>query len=225
MSAKQAALAAVAAVGLTLSLAAPSLGAVPAAGQLPAPAVGRDDYKIGLYDVLDVKVFENNDLTREVQVDGAGRILLPLVGAVPAAGKTPVQLSDDLRQLLEARYLNHPNVSVAVKQSQSEHVTVDGAVASPGVYPLTGRTTLLQAVAMAKGPDGPNANLHKVTLFRTVDGRWSRTQYDLAKIRHGQAEDPEIEPRDVVVVAGSRKEVILRDLGAILPYALLIPAL
>jgi polysaccharide export outer membrane protein len=175
--------------------------------------------------VLDISVFEIDDLHRQVQVDGAGKIVLPLIGDVQAQGRTPAELAEDLRQRLDARFVNNAKVEVQIRQSQSEHVTVDGAVTEPGVYPLKGPTTLLQAVAMAKGPDGPNANVHKVSLFRTVDSRWIRTQYDLAKIRNGQAEDPVIEGRDVVVVAGSHKQAILRDLGNILPIALLLAAL
>lgn len=201
--------------------------AVPAApvSQVPAPAVSRDDYRIGLYDVLDINVFEIDDLHRQVQVDGSGKIVLPLVGEVPAQGHTPAELAADLREKLDARYVNNARVEVQVRQSQSEHVTVDGAVTEAGVFPLKGRVTLMQAVAMAKGPAGADANVHKVSIFRTVDGRWTRTQYDLAKIRNGKAEDPEIEPRDVVVVAGSKKQDILRTLGTILPVALLAAAL
>jgi polysaccharide export outer membrane protein len=187
--------------------------------------VTRDDYQIGLYDVLDIKVFEIDDLNRQVQVDGSGRIVLPLIGEVQAQGRTPLQLSGDLREKLDARYVNNARVEVQVRQSQSEHVTVDGAVNDAGVFPLKGRVTLMQAVAMAKGPMGADANVHKVSIFRTVDGRWTRTQYDLAKIRNGKLDDPEIEPRDVVVVAGSKKQDILRTLGTILPVALLAAAL
>jgi polysaccharide export outer membrane protein len=209
---------------------APSLKSAAAPAGPPAAsgvgaAVTRDDYQIGLYDVLDINVFEIDDLHRQVQVDGSGRIVLPLIGEVQAQGRTPLQLADDLRDKLDARYVNNARVEVQVRQSQSEHVTVDGAVNEAGVFPLKGRVTLMQAVAMAKGPMGADANVHKVSIFRTVDGRWSRTQYDLAKIRSGKIEDPEIEPRDVVVVAGSKKQDILRTLGTILPVALLAAAL
>ncbi|HEY4030007.1 MAG TPA: polysaccharide biosynthesis/export family protein [Caulobacteraceae bacterium] len=189
------------------------------------PAVSRSDYQIGQYDVLDVNVFEIEDLHRQVQVDGSGHIVLPLVGEVQAQGRTPAQLADDLKVKLESRYVNNARVEIQVRQSQSEHVTVDGAVTEPGVFPLKGPTTLMQAVAMAKGPDGANANVHKVSLFRSSASGWTRTEYDLAKIRSGKIDDPVIAPRDVVVVAGSHKQEILRDLGNILPLALLMTAL
>ncbi len=220
MSPKPVALLALAAI----SVASPSFaGAERPAG--PAPAAVSREYRIGLYDVLDIDVFQISDLHRQVQVDGAGRILLPLVGALQAQGQTPDQLSEDLRQRLEARFVNNAKVLVQVKQSQSEHVTVDGAVTSPGVYPLAGRITLMQAVAMARGPDGANANVHRVSLFHTVDSRWTRTEYDLSAIRNGKVEDPSVEGRDVIIVAGSRKQQVLHDLGVILPNILLLAAL
>ncbi len=223
---KQAALVALS----VLWLAPPALAAAPPPSVVAAPPpstapVVSGDYKIGLYDVLDVDVFEVDDLHRQVQVDGAGRIVLPLIGAVPAQGRTVRELQDDVRERLAARYMKDPKVSVQVKEAQSEHVTVDGAVTQPGVYPLSGRTTLLQAVDMAKGPDTVEANVHKVTLFRTEGSGWVRTQYDLAKIRHGQAEDPVVQGKDVIVVAGSHKPAFLRAAGAILPFVLLIPVL
>jgi polysaccharide export outer membrane protein len=219
---KQAALAALA----SLWLGPPALAAAPPAAAPPLiTPVYSNDYKIGAYDMLDIEVFEVEDLHRKVQVDGAGTIVLPLIGAVQAQGMTPGQLSDELRQRLEARFIKNPKVSVQVKQSQSERVTVDGAVGSPGVYPLSGPTTLLQAVAMAKGPDSVEANVHKVTLFRNEGARWTHTQYDLAKIRHGQEEDPVVRGQDVIVVAGSKKPAVLRAASAILPWVLLIPVL
>ena len=214
-----------AAVALWAAQAAPSLAATPERVMLPqaAPAPVQA-YRVGLYDVIVIDVFQIPDLHREVQVDGAGRILLPLLGSVQAQGQTTAQLSDDLRQRLEARYVNSPRVTVEVKTSQSEHVTVDGAVTAPGVYSLGGRTTLMQAVAMAQGPDGANANVHKVSLFHTVNAKWIRSEYDLAKIRNGTVDDPVIEGRDVVIVAGSRRDQILHDLGTILPTVLMLAA-
>lgn len=209
----------------TPAAAPPPAAAVAPAAQAVGPAVTRADYRIGLYDVLDVNVFEIDDLHRQVQVDGNGFIVLPLIGEVPAQGRTPAELADDVRVKLDARFVNNAKVEIQVRQSQSEHVTVDGAVNEAGVFPLKGRVTLMQAVAMAKGPMGADANVHKVSIFRTVDGRWTRTQYDLAKIRSGKLDDPLIEPRDVVVVAGSKKQDILRTLGTILPVALLAAAL
>lgn len=222
---KRAALAALA----VMALAAPPLGALAAPTPEPAalaqPAADLQDYRIGPYDLLEIDVFEVSDLHRDVQVDASGRVRLPLIGEIQAQGRTAEQLSDDLRVALESRYLNQARVSVQVKTSSSRQVTVDGAVTQPGVYPLTGHTTLLQAVAMAKGPAGAEANVHKVSLFHSVDAKWTRTEYDLAKIRDGQVDDPVIGPRDVVVVAASHGHAVLTTLGSILPVIMLAAAL
>ncbi len=112
-----------------------------------------EDYRIGPRDTLDVSVFQLNDLNRTVQIDSSGRVTMPLIGAVPAAGKTTAQLATDIQTKLESSYVKHAEVAVAVKDAQSERITVDGAVNAPGIFPLTGPTTLMQAVALAKGPD------------------------------------------------------------------------
>ena len=96
--------------------------------------------------------------------------------------------------------MNDPQVTVAVKDAQSQRVTIDGAVLQPGVYPLTGRTTLLQAVSLAKGPDPRLANVRRVAIFRTVGGTRHSAVYDLSEVRTGKAEDPEIYGNDIVVV-------------------------
>jgi polysaccharide export outer membrane protein len=219
----------IAALAIAL-LAAPSLGmaeatAVPAATPAVIPVPGDADYRIGPYDMLSIAVFEVNDLDRTVQVDATGNVKLPLIGVVPAAGRTTTQLSGDIRAALESKYLKHANVTVQVKTSESLKVTVDGAVQSPGIYPIGSHVTLMQAVAMAKGLDEPNANAHKVTIFRNVGSQWTSTHYDLLRIRHGQDEDPVVEGKDVIVVANSHKPAVLTALGNVLPYVLLLGAL
>jgi polysaccharide export outer membrane protein len=79
-------------------------------------------------------------------------------------------------------------------------VTVDGAVLQPGVYPLTGPTTLLQAVSLARGPDPKLANVKKVAIFRQIGGKRQSAFYDLTQIRQGKAEDPVVYGSDIVVV-------------------------
>ena len=84
-------------------------------------------------------------------MDGAGQILLPLIGAMPAAGKTVRQLEADITRLLKAKYLQSPQVSVAVKDGVGQRVTVEGAVRSPGVRQAKGQTTLLRILAESGG--------------------------------------------------------------------------
>lgn len=186
-----------------LTLASTCMAATP---QLPPPddaagaAVGSRDYRIGANDTLDINVFQIAELTRTVHVDSAGKILLPLLGSVQASGRTPDQLSEDIATDLKKTYMKDPQVTVAVKEAQSQKVTVDGAVIQPGVYPLTGRTTLLQAVSLAKGPDPKLANIKHVAIFRTIGGTRRSAMYDLSQVRTGKADDPEVFGNDIIVV-------------------------
>src|SRR5688572_11397203 len=103
-------------------------------------------------DRLQVTVFREPELSvADVQVDEGGRVLLPLVGALTAAGKSSEVLASEITSKLR-KYIREPQVAVSIKQTATRRVTVAGSVVEPGVYPLEGRTTLLQAVALAKGP-------------------------------------------------------------------------
>jgi polysaccharide biosynthesis/export protein len=158
------------------------------------------EYRIGAQDQLEINVFGIEELKRTVQVDSGGKILLPLVGSVQAGGRTPDELSSDLVTALKKKYMKDPQVIVTVKEAQSQRVTVDGAVMQPGVYPLTGPTTLLQAVSLARGPDPKLANVKKVAIFRQIGGKRQSAFYDLTQIRAGKAEDPVVYGSDIVVV-------------------------
>lgn len=181
-----------------------------------APAASAES-RIGIGDKLDVRVFQVADLTLEdLIVDTAGNIQMPLVGSVPSAGKTTVELADDIAARLGARYLRNPQVTVAVKEAAGQKVTVDGAVTKPGVYEMQGSTSLLQAVAMAEGPTRV-ADLTNVAVFRTIDGRRAVALFDLAAIRQGRAADPAILGDDVVVVDTSRMNAAIQQVLTALP--------
>ncbi|HEV7229277.1 polysaccharide biosynthesis/export family protein [Brevundimonas sp.] len=175
------------------------------------------DYRIGATDLLTVSVFQVPDLSfDEIRVDASGNLQLPMIGSVQAAGLTPNELSNDIARRLGERYLRNPQVTVTVKEAASQKVTIDGAVTQPGVYEMRGRTTLMQAVAMAKGPTR-DANVRSVAVFREVGGQRMVAVFDLADIRNGQAEDPVILGDDVVVVDISRTNALVRDAVQALP--------
>ena len=98
-------------------------------------------------------MFKVPELSKSVQVAEAGTINLPLVGDIQAAGKTPQQVEQDLAKKLGAKYLQSPQVTIYVREYNSQRITVDGAVRKPGVYPFRGKGTLLQYLAMAEGLD------------------------------------------------------------------------
>lgn len=178
-------------------------------------AVG--DYRIGALDKLSVTVFQVEDLSfKELVVGATGLIEMPLIGSVQASGRTPTELAGDIQALLAANYLQDPRVTVAVTEAASQKVTVDGAVTEPGVFQMKGRTTLVQAVAMAKGATRV-ADLRSVAVFRQVDGQRMVAVFDLAAIRGGQAADPVLQGDDVVVVDTSRTSVIMREVLAAMP--------
>ena len=175
------------------------------------------EYRIGVGDKLDVRVFQVADLSfEELVVDTSGNINLPLIGAVRSAGRTAGEMSTDIAERLAAQYLRDPQVTVTVKEAASQKITVDGAVTKPGVYEMRGSTSLLQAVAMAEGPTRV-ADLTKVAVFRSIDGRRSVAIFDLSAIRQGRASDPQVLGDDVIVVDTSRLSSALREAMGALP--------
>lgn len=195
---------------MTAAVSSSAIGAAPA-GEVAA------DYRIGPLDELSVTVFQIEDLSSEKLIVGAtGLIEMPLIGTVQAAGRTPNELAQDIQGLLGANYLQNPRVTVTVTEAASQKVTVDGAVTEPGVFQMKGRTTLLQAVAMAKGATRV-ADLSSVAVFRQEGGQRLVAVFDLAAIRDGQAQDPVLQGDDVVVVDTSQTSVVMREVIAALP--------
>ena len=174
------------------------------------------DYKIAPMDKLSIKVFKMGDLTGEYDVDLAGNISLPLIGQVQAANLTTAQLDDQLTEKLGEKYLEHPDVSVAIKSSTAHVVTVDGAVRDGGSFPLGGPTSLIRAIAMAKGTT-EDANTRRVAVFRTIGGKRQAAAFDLTSIRRGEAPDPEIFPGDIIVVDGSKVKAVQKQLLQSIP--------
>ena len=128
--------------------------------------------------MLDITVFKVPELSKTIQVSETGTINLPLVGEVQAAGKTTQELERVLTAKLGATYLQNPQVSVLVKENNSQHVVVQGAVEKTGVYPIRGKTTLMELVAMA---GGLKSNLR----FHGVSGTTGGGKTVGSKIRHG----------------------------------------
>lgn len=173
-----------------------------AAPDAPSLQTLESNYKIAPMDKLAIKVFKQEDLTGDYDVDLAGHISLPLIGEVEAANLTTAQLDQRLTEKLGEKYLEHPDVSVSIKQSAGRLVTIDGAVKDSGSFPLAGNLSLLQAIALAHGPT-EDANPHRVAVFRTIQGKRQAAAFDLVSIRRGEAQDPPVYPGDIIVVDGS----------------------
>jgi polysaccharide export outer membrane protein len=192
----------------TVVAAIPSGESPPTAPADQQPTKSVDEYRIGPGDLIEFSVFQVPELSRTVRVSSRGFVSLPLIGAVPASGRTPEQLETLVAKKLSENYLQDPQVSVFIKEYVSQRVTVEGSVQRAGIFPLTGRTTLLQAIAMASGVD-PLANQNEVKIFREKNGTRQTLVYNLEEIRAGKADDPEIEGNDVVVVdkSGTRSAI------------------
>ena len=137
-------LAACSSAGGTRAAAAPD-GGLPAPDTTSASGAyrGATDYRIGAQDLLAISVFGVQELAKEVRVNSNGQISLPLIGGMMAGGLTIPELERELARKYADGYLQNPQVSVFVKEFTSQRVTLEGAVAKPGIYPITGRTTLL----------------------------------------------------------------------------------
>ena len=168
----------------------------------PPPAFGQE-YAIGPRDVLGITVWGQADLSRDYAVDPDGFVPFPLIGRVKAAGLTPKELSAQLTELLGKDYLVNPQVIVNVKEYLSQKVQVLGAAEKPGVYYLTGPTTLLEILSRAGGFASTAGK--QVLLVRNhgaSDGSSAALRLSLEKIQAGDpAENTRVQSQDIVIVS------------------------
>ena len=186
------------------------------AAALPAPEVGdvmaaSDAYRIGPFDKLAVTIYGTQDLNRTGQVDSDGNFDMPLVGSVKAVGDTATEFGSKLTRLYGLKYLQNPQVSVSVVESNSRAVTVDGGVSRPGKIQLGTRTTLLEAIASAGGTT-EFARPDEILVFRNAQGKRMVARFDLTAIRGGRAEDPQVYGNDVIVVGDNSSRRNMRDI-------------
>jgi polysaccharide export outer membrane protein len=210
--------------GLSVKSAGDAKPLARAAAKLTSVATpGNIAYKIGPFDVVEFSVFKVPELTRVAQVAETGTLNLPLVGEVPAAGRTAQEIERDLTKRLGAKYLQSPQVTILIKEYNSQRVTVEGAVKKPGVYPLRGKTSLLQVIATAQGLDTVSDTT--VVVFRHIEGKRLAARFDVDEIRSGQTSDPQIQSGDVVVAPTSAMkgafDAILKSLPLTTVFALL----
>jgi polysaccharide biosynthesis/export protein len=165
-------------------------------GQLPPNS---DKYIIGPEDVLFVQVWREESLSQTVMVRTDGKISLPLIDDVQAAGLTPLKLKEVLAEKFKA-YVDNPLVTVIVREAKSFKVFISGQVAKPGVFSLVGEATFLQMIAMAGGFT-EWANQRKVLLIRRENGREVRMTINYKKIVDGEAENILVKPGDTIIVS------------------------
>jgi polysaccharide export outer membrane protein len=189
----------------------------------PTPQALASDDKLAPMDTLTIRVFGLADLSGDYQVDLLGNVAMPLIGDVAAIDLTPAQLDQRLTEKFGQKYLQNPDISVGIKSSAGRFVTVDGAVKKGGAYPVLGKITLMQAVALAGGTD-EHANQRRVAIFRTIGGERQAAAFDLLSIRHGEMPDPPVYSGDIVVVDGSNlKEAQKKFFQSIPLFAIFSP--
>jgi polysaccharide export outer membrane protein len=170
-----------------------------------------DDYKIGPNDLLDFDIFGVPGMQRTVRVNASGLVGLPLIGAVTLGGLTSSQAETLIAAKYAENYLQDPQISLFIKEFTTQRITIEGAVARPGIYPVVGQLTLLRALALAGG-GGQFAKLDEVMLFRAGNTQAGGNQmFNLDKIRSGEVADPVINPDDVIVVKRDPRRTALRD--------------
>jgi polysaccharide biosynthesis/export protein len=183
-----------------------------AANSSPSGSTNVSDYRISSLDVLQISVLGLKDMDTTVQVGSTGMISLPLVRTIKAGGRTTAELEQAIAQKLQATYLQSPQVTVFIKEYNSQRVTVDGAVVKPGIFPINGTMSLLQSIALAQGLDRV-ADPSAVLIFRQVNGQRMAARFDVKQIRLGKMADPSLLAGDIVMVDQSAVRTTLRDVN------------
>ena len=193
-----------------LFIAVPTVGADqtparPAATQPPPPAaasqaVRPSDYVIGAEDVLGIVFWREPDMSGDVTVRPDGRITIPVIGEMQAAGRQPEQLQKEITEAA-GKYISGVNVVVIVRIINSRKVFVTGRVTTPGTYPLMGALTAIQAIALAGGLT-EFADPKGITILRTENGQSRTIAFNYQDVSRGKNLDQNIQlrPGDTIVV-------------------------
>jgi polysaccharide biosynthesis/export protein len=196
-------------------LATVSVAAAPQAGSTGTPANGgkppsdvvvpagvptAPDYVIGPDDVLTVVFWREKEMSTDATVRPDGKISLPLVNDVQAAGLTPAQLREQLTAAA-VKFVNDPNVSIVVKSINSRKVFVTGMVTKPGAYPLSASMTVMQLLAVAGGLH-EFADSKNISILRTENGRQMALRFNYKDVlqRKNLKQNVELKPGDTIVV-------------------------
>ena len=184
------------------------------------PVVSPSAYALQPGDKISVNVYQEEELSqRELLIDEAGMISLPLVGDVQASGMTTGQLSRAIESAYGRGFLRYPQANVLLLEARPRTVSVEGQVKDAGVYEIQPGYTLLSALALAGSPT-LEAKLDEVLVFRTVDGQRMGGRFDLTEVRAGRMADPQLIAGDVIVVGYSRSQGLYQDLLRVAPSVL-----
>jgi len=181
---------------------APAAGTPPASPAAPVPngAIDPNEYRIGPEDVLQIAVWKNDAISRTVPVRPDGKVTLPLLNDVVAAGYTPMQFREELVQKL-AEFMPSPEVSVIVLEPRSFRVAILGEVPKPGRYDFRSRTTVMEVIALAGGLS-QWASRTRIFVLRPTGNVQKRMpfNYNRAVSPDGEQENFYLQSGDIVVV-------------------------
>ena len=187
------------ATGLQAQEAAKSSKTSPQAPTQTQSAAAADaGYKIGPQDVLRVDVWKEAEISRSVPVRPDGKISLPLLNDVQAAGLTAMELANNITEGLK-KYINSPQVTVTVTDIKSQRVYVTGEVNRPGAYPLSPNMTALQALTGAGGFT-QFSNTKKIYVLRNESGKQIKHPFNYKAVVDGKMDDIPLQPGDTIVV-------------------------
>ncbi|MER9769482.1 polysaccharide export protein [Mesorhizobium sp. M0142] len=188
-------------------------GALKVVKELPAPQNTQNgsEQPLSPNDVLEVNVFQVDNLNRTVQVDSSGQISLPLIGTIAAAGKTVRELEQEIETAYGAKYLQSPDVSIFVKESIGQRITVDGEVNKAGIYPVSSNSSLIDAIALAGGFNVVG-DAKKVFVYRNIGPNTLVANYNVEEIRGGKTRNPRIYGGDKIVVFPSKSKIAMNNL-------------
>lgn len=191
------------AVGMVLVLGACTMGKVPPVSSLPETEVAypeKESYIIGPSDVLEVNVWKEPDLTRQVEVRMDGKITLPMINDLQAENRTLMELQEQIEEEY-GKFVTEPEVTVILLQSNSRRVYMLGKVNAPGEYPLKKAMTLIQAISVANGL-GRWADKDNIRLIRKVEGQEQtfRINYDAIVSGRDLSQNILLQPEDTIFV-------------------------
>lgn len=172
----------------------------PSSDQTPKSATDDPNYSIGPDDEVSVNVWKEPDISRTVSVRPDGKISLPLLNDIQAAGLTPMQLSSEISERLK-KFIEGPQVTIIITKSNSQRVFILGEVTRAGAYALLPNMTMLQALSSAGGFT-QFANLKKIYVLRTENGKQTRLPFNYKEVVNGRRPEQNISlrPGDTIVV-------------------------
>lgn len=187
---------------------------------LPPPKnlSGAGGQRISENDILEIDVFKVDELDRTIRVEPSGNVSMPLIGTVKAAGLTVIQFEKTLERRYSQKYLQGAEITVFMKESFGQKLTMDGEFKRPGIYLGTSQTTLMQAVAQAGGLTSL-ADEQKLYVFRQYPNGKQVANYSISAIRTGKKADPKLYGGDIVVAFASKSKIATRNLRQALGIA------